>query len=156
MGRLNEIKKTIDASIRQNGNQEITGQVLNDVLNGIASAAEVDLSATEQSARQFTESYVEEYIQEHQPTIVVDKSLSATSENAVSNKAVTTKFNEVTTQQQNIKERMDAKDAELTEKFSEINEALETIGTKVNNAATKEDVNTAIASAITSTLNTEV
>lgn len=35
MGRFDNIKATIDANIRQNGNQEITGQVLNDVLNGM-------------------------------------------------------------------------------------------------------------------------
>ena len=33
MSNYNSLKATIDANIKQNGNQEITGQILNSVLN---------------------------------------------------------------------------------------------------------------------------
>lgn len=35
MSNYNSLKRTIDANIRQNGNQEITGQILNSVLNAM-------------------------------------------------------------------------------------------------------------------------
>ena len=35
MSNYNSLKRTIDANIRQNGNQEITGQILNSVLNSM-------------------------------------------------------------------------------------------------------------------------
>lgn len=38
MGRFDDVKKTIDANIRQNGRQEITGRIMNAVLNEMVSA----------------------------------------------------------------------------------------------------------------------
>lgn len=38
MGRFDGVKKTIDANIRQNGRQEITGRIMNAVLNEMVSA----------------------------------------------------------------------------------------------------------------------
>ena len=35
MSNYNSLKATIDANIKQNGNQEITGQILNSVLNAM-------------------------------------------------------------------------------------------------------------------------
>lgn len=47
MGRFDEAKKAIDANIRQNGKQEITGQIMNAVLNEIVSAASDETKAVD-------------------------------------------------------------------------------------------------------------
>lgn len=49
MGRFDTIKQVIDANIRQNGNQGITGGVMNSVLNDIVTATEIELAEFEQS-----------------------------------------------------------------------------------------------------------
>lgn len=60
MARFDTIKATIDANIKSNGNQGITGQVMNSVLNGVLSSVDesmtqeaqnVDAKLTELSAR---------------------------------------------------------------------------------------------------------
>lgn len=43
MGKLDDVKLTIDANIRENGNEDITGGVLNLVLTDVIEAAEVEL-----------------------------------------------------------------------------------------------------------------
>ena len=43
MGRFDEVKATINAKIKTNGKQEITGNVLNQVLNGMVSATETQV-----------------------------------------------------------------------------------------------------------------
>lgn len=43
MGRFDEVKATINANIKTNGKQEITGKVLNHVLNGMVSATETQV-----------------------------------------------------------------------------------------------------------------
>lgn len=40
MGRFDALKTTIDANIRENGNQEITGEILNLVLNEMVSVVD--------------------------------------------------------------------------------------------------------------------
>ena len=47
MARFDTIKATIDANIKSNGNQGITGQVMNSVLNGVLSS--VDESMTQEA-----------------------------------------------------------------------------------------------------------
>ena len=63
MGRFDTIKQTIDANIKQNGNQGITGQIMNSVLNGMvgsvddamtAEAAETEAKLDELSAETST------------------------------------------------------------------------------------------------------
>ena len=44
MGRFEALKVTIDANIRENGNQEITGEVLNRVLNEMVSVTEEEVA----------------------------------------------------------------------------------------------------------------
>jgi hypothetical protein len=44
MGRFNALKTTIDANIRENGNQEITGEILNRVLNEMVSVTEEEVA----------------------------------------------------------------------------------------------------------------
>lgn len=49
MGRFDATKATIDANIKSNGNQEITGDILNSVMKGMVDATDAEL--TEQSAK---------------------------------------------------------------------------------------------------------
>lgn len=45
MGRFDTIKQTIDANIKQNGNQGITGQIMNSVLNGMVGSVDDAMTA---------------------------------------------------------------------------------------------------------------
>lgn len=47
MARFDSIKQTIDSNIKSNGNQEITGQKLNSVLNGMMSSVDAALTEVE-------------------------------------------------------------------------------------------------------------
>jgi hypothetical protein len=47
MGRFDTIKQTIDANIKQNGNQEITGQKMNSILTGMVNATDAEITELE-------------------------------------------------------------------------------------------------------------
>jgi hypothetical protein len=49
MGRFEAIKVTIDANIRRNGNQEITGDIMNRVLNEMVSITQEAVTELEES-----------------------------------------------------------------------------------------------------------
>ena len=44
MGRFDATKATIDANIKSNGNQEITGDILNSVMQGMVDATDAELT----------------------------------------------------------------------------------------------------------------
>ena len=44
MGRFDATKATIDANIKSNGNQEITGDILNSVMKGMVDATDAELT----------------------------------------------------------------------------------------------------------------
>lgn len=51
MGRFTPIKTTIDAEIRQNGQREITGQIMNGVMNGMMDSTDAALTDMEAAIR---------------------------------------------------------------------------------------------------------
>ena len=60
MGRFDTIKTTIDANIKENGNQEITGQKMNSILTEMVNVTDAELTELESKTGEYSEA--EEYI----------------------------------------------------------------------------------------------
>lgn len=59
MGRFDNTKATINANIKQNGNQEITGQIMNNVLTEVVNATDAELTELESKESQLAKEIAE-------------------------------------------------------------------------------------------------
>ena len=98
MGRFDALKTTIDANIRENGNQEITGEILNLVLNEMVSVVDdekqdllmdgVNIKTINGQKILGRGNITIEGGEGGGGSITLDSQMSDTSENAVSNKVI--------------------------------------------------------------------
>ena len=89
MGRFDTTKATIDANIKQNGNQEITGSILNSVMTEMVDATDAQLSKLEQEKLVQGKGIK---IEDNTISVLIDSDLSTASTNPVQNNVITTEL----------------------------------------------------------------
>ena len=176
MVQFENVKNLIDAYIRQNGQQLITGQLLNNVLNDLVSVVDQLLTSTNADVEE-AKRKVAALSQEIAAAVVtVDQALNAESPNPIANRAVSAALTQIETASKDLFVALATIDAAKTSEFVDADVKFSTVDGKksldlsiglviqpeISQAAEKNGLVTAqgvksyVESMIVTALNTEV